>query len=100
MDVIDFVAESNVRTSRFLSDETVFKMIEEKNTKSATVEFVKADGSVRKANGLFRPSSHIVGSERGYAQGEAMRQRGQVPFYDLNKKAWISFYANRVLDIR
>lgn len=99
-DVIDFVDEINSKTSGYLSNETVSKLIDDKGTKIATVEFVKIDGSVRVANGLFKPSSHIIGSDRGYAQGEAMRKRGQVPFYDLKKKAWISFYADRVLDIR
>lgn len=83
----------------FLSLESVQHLIEEKNTKIATVKFIKNDGSLRVANGLFKPSSHIVGSERGYAQGEAMRKRGQVPFYDLKKKAWISFFSDRVVDI-
>lgn len=83
-----------------LSMETVQHLIEEKNTKIATVEFVKVDGSLRVANGLFKPSSHIVGSERGQMQSEAMRQRGQIPFYDLKKKKWISFYADKVIDIR
>ena len=89
MDVLDF-----------LSAETVSALIEDKGTKIATVEFLKLDGSVRKANGLFRPSSHIVGSERGYQQGEMMRQKGLVPFFDLQKKHWISFYVNRVVDIK
>lgn len=87
-------------TDNFLSLENVQYLIEEKNTKIATVEFIKNDGSLRVANGLFKPSSHIVGSDRGFAQGEAMRKRGQVPFYDLKKKAWISFFADRVVDIR
>jgi WYL_2, Sm-like SH3 beta-barrel fold len=84
----------------FLSDETVTKLIEDKGTKFASVTFIKADGSTRKATGLFRPSSHIVGSERGYQQGEMMRQKGLIPFFDLQKKHWISFYATRVVDIK
>jgi WYL_2, Sm-like SH3 beta-barrel fold len=84
----------------FLSDETVTKLIEDKGTKIATVDFIKVDGTPRKANGLFRPSSHIVGSERGYQQGEMMRQKGLIPFYDLQKKHWISFYATRVVVIK
>ncbi|CAB4124816.1 WYL domain containing protein [uncultured Caudovirales phage] len=83
-----------------LSEEVVFELIEGKGTKIATVDFIKVDGSPRKANGLFKPSSHIVGSDRGYQQGEMMRQKGLVPFYDLQKKHWISFYANRVVDIK
>lgn len=88
-----------MNTIATMNPKTVMKLIEEKGTKIATVEFLKADGSVRVANGLFKPSSHIVGSERGVMQGEAMQKRGQVPFYDLKKKAWISFFADRVLEI-
>lgn len=87
-------------TLDLLSDELVISLIEEKGTKIATVEFIKADGSIRVANGLFMPSSHIIGSERGYRQGQDMKERGLIPFFDLKKKAWISFYKNRVLDIR
>lgn len=88
-----------MNTIATMNPKTVMKLIEEKGTKIATVEFLKADGSIRVANGLFKPSSHIVGSERGIMQGEAMQKRGQVPFYDLKKKAWISFFADRVLEI-
>jgi len=75
-------------------------MIEGKGTKIATVSFIKADGSVRTINGLFKPSSKIVGSERGVAQGEAMKARGQIPVYELASKRWKSFYADRVVEIR
>lgn len=88
-----------MNTIATMNPKTVMKLIEEKGTKIATVEFLKADGSVRVSNGLFKPSSHIIGSERGVMQGEAMQKRGQVPFYDLKKKAWISFFADRVLEI-
>jgi len=89
-----------VDTLDLLSDQTVLSLIEAKGTKIATVEFIKADGSVRVANGLFKPSSHIIGSERGYRQGQDMKEKGLIPFYDLKKKAWISFYKHKVLDIR
>lgn len=89
-----------VDTLDLLSDQTVLSLIEAKGTKIATVEFIKADGSVRVANGLFKPSSHIIGSERGYRQGQDMKEKGLIPFFDLKKKAWISFYKNKVLDIR
>lgn len=79
---------------------TVRDIIKARGTRFATVNFIKKDGSERVANGLFRPSSHIVGSERGFRQSEQMKEQGRVPFYDLAKKAWISFYADKVLDIR
>jgi hypothetical protein len=83
-----------------LNPETVFKFVEDKGTKIATVTFIKVDGSERVCNGLFKPSSHIVGSERGYKQGQDMRAKGIVPVYDLHKKAWICFYANKVVDMK
>ena len=78
---------------------TVKDIIKGRGTRIATVTFIKADGSERVANGLFRPSSHIVGSERGYKQSENMKAIGLIPFYDLKKGAWISFYADRVVRI-
>lgn len=39
-----------VDTLDLLSDQTVLSLIEAKGTKIATVEFIKADGSVRVAN--------------------------------------------------
>lgn len=83
-----------------LNPETVFKFVEDKGTKIATVTFIKVDGSERVCNGLFKPSSHIVGSERGYKQGQDMRAKGIIPMYDLKKGAWICFYVTKVTDIR
>jgi hypothetical protein len=83
-----------------LTIQTVQELIEKKGTKIATVKFLKADGTVRKVNGLFKPSSKIVGSERGVAQGEAMKSRGQIPVYELSSKQWKSFYADKVLEIK
>ncbi|CAB4240615.1 WYL domain containing protein [uncultured Caudovirales phage] len=83
-----------------LNPETVFKFVEDKGSKIATVTFIKVDGSERIVNGLFKPSSHIVGSERGYKQGQDMRAKGIIPVYDLHKKAWICFYANKVVDMK
>jgi hypothetical protein len=83
-----------------MTPEQVKAMIEAKNTKIATVSFIKADGTIRVINGLFKPSSKIVGSERGAAQGEAMKARGQVPIYELQSNQWKSFYANKVIEIK
>ena len=83
-----------------MTPEQVKSAIKAKNTKIATVSFIKADGSIRVINGLFKPSSKIVGSERGAAQGEAMKARGQVPIYELQSNHWKSFYANKVLEIK
>jgi hypothetical protein len=83
-----------------LTIQTVQELIEKKGTKIATVKFIKADGTVRTVNGLFKPSSKIVGSERGVAQGEAMKSRGQVPVYELSSQQWKSFMLDRVLEIK
>ena len=83
-----------------MTTEQVKCMIQGKGTKIATVSFIKADGSIRVINGLFKPSSKIVGSERGVAQGEAMKARGQVPIYELQTNQWKSFFANKVLEIK
>jgi hypothetical protein len=84
----------------FLNPEDVYKFVEEKGTKIATVTFIKVDGSLRKVTGLFKPVSHIVGSERGYKQGQDMREKGIVPMYDLQKKAWVCFYINKVVEVK
>ena len=83
-----------------MAPEQVATLIESKGTKIATVSFIKTDGTIRVINGLFKPSSKIVGSERGQMQGEAMRARGQVPVYELTSKRWKSFYADKVLEIK
>lgn len=82
-----------------MTPEQVETVIKAKDTKIATVSFIKADGSIRVINGLFKPSSKIVGSERGAAQGEAMKARGQVPVWCLKERSWKSFYANRVISV-
>ena len=83
-----------------LTSEQVKCLIKGKDTKIATVTFLKTDGSVRVVNGLFKPSSKIVGSEKGLAQGEAMKARGQIPVWEIASKSWKSFYADRVVEIK
>jgi len=82
-----------------MTPEQVETVIKAKDTKIATVSFIKADGSIRVINGLFKPSSKIVGSERGAAQGEAMKARGQVPIYELKSAQWKSFMLNKVISV-
>lgn len=83
-----------------MTTEQVKCLIKGKGSKIATVSFIKADGSIRTINGLFKPTSHIVGSDRGMAQGEAMKARGQVPIWEIAQKKWKSFYADRVVEIK
>lgn len=82
-----------------MTPEQVKAAVEAKGTKFATVKFIKADGSERVVNGLFKPTSKIVGSDKGIAQGEAMKARGQIPIYEVASKSWKSFYAEKVLEI-
>jgi hypothetical protein len=82
-----------------MTNEEIKAIIEAKGTKFATVTFVKKDGSIRVVNGLFKPTSKIVGSDKGMAQGEAMKARGQIPIYEVSSKSWKSFYADRVVEI-
>lgn len=84
----------------FLSPVVIRDIVKARGTRIATVTFVKADGSLRTANGLFRPSSHIVGSERGVRQGEMFKKMGIVPFYDLKKESWISFREDKVVEVK
>lgn len=94
------LTKQELLTQKLLTQEQVKCLIAGKGTKIATVTFLKSDGTVRVVNGLFKPSSKIVGSDRGVAQGEAMKARGQVPVYEIASKQWKSFYADRVVEIK
>ena len=83
-----------------MTTEQVKLLIKAKGTKIATVSFVKADGSIRTVNGLFKPTSKMVGSERGMAQGAAMAARGQIAIWEIAQAKWKSFYADRVVEIK
>lgn len=87
-------------TIELLNPDYVKSEIADRGTRIATVTFLKTDGTERVANGLFRPSSHIVGSERGFKQSQHMKQIGLTPFYDLKKADWICFYLDRVVNIK
>ena len=82
-----------------MTREEIMQIIENKGTKFATVKFIKADGTERVVNGLFKPTSKIVGSDKGIAQGEAMKARGQIPIYEVSSGSWKSFYADKVVEI-
>ena len=82
-----------------MNKEIVLAAIAAKDTKISTVSFIKADGTLRVINGLFKTTSNMVGSELGVKQGLAMAARGQVPVYELVSKQWKSFYADKVVSI-
>ena len=86
--------------NKAMNKEQVLEAVRNKGSKIATVTFIKADGSERVINGLFKPTSKIVGSDKGIAQGEAMKARGQVPIWEISSKSWKSFMADRVTDIK
>ena len=83
-----------------LTTEQVKCLVKGKGSKIATVSFIKADGSIRTVNGLFKPTSKMVGSDRGVAQGEAMKARGQVPIWEIAQGKWKSFKVDKVLEIK
>lgn len=83
-----------------LTTDNVKAMVEAKGSKIATVRFIKKDGTERVVNGMFKPTSQMVGSEKGLAQGEAMRARGQVAIWEIASRQWKSFFADRVVEIK
>ncbi len=83
-----------------MNPDTVRAAIKARGTKFATVVFVKKDGSIRKINGLFRASSHMVGGNRGAAQSDALKANDLVAIYSLKDRGWRSFKVNQVTEIR
>jgi len=83
-----------------LTQEQVKCMVAGKGSKIATVRFLKKDGTERVVNGMFKPTSQMVGSEKGLAQGEAMRARGQVAIWEIASSQWKSFFADKVVEIK
>ena len=79
--------------------EQVKCLVKGKGSKIATVSFIKADGSIRTVNGMFKPTSKTEGSERGTAQGGAMAARGQIAIWEISQAKWKSFFADRVVEI-
>ncbi|UVD36641.1 hypothetical protein RCXUPER_223 [Rhodobacter phage RcXuper] len=64
-----------------------------------TVTFMKNNGELRTYNGQLRATSRLVGNDRGIAQGQAMKERGQV-WLALPNGESKSFYLDRVVNIR
>lgn len=89
-----------INNTNTMAKDQVEAIIKAKGSKFATVSFIKADGSIRVINGLFKPTSKMVGSERGMAQGEAMKARGQVAIWEVAQAKWKSFYAAKVVEIK
>ena len=85
--------------ARTLDPELVRMMLDAVGTQFVTVDFIKKNGEARTVNGLLRATSRLVGNERGKAQGEAMKQRGQV-WIGVAGGGSKSFFLDRVTGIR
>lgn len=85
--------------SRTLDPSLVESLLASCKNQFLTVTFYKTNGEVRTYNGQLRAISRLVGNERGKAQGEAMRARGQ-HWLALPSGESKSFYADRVIGLR
>ena len=89
-----------VRNATATLDPALVRMLlDAVGTQFVTVEFLKKDGTPRTYNGLLRATSRLVGSERGKAQGAAMKERGQV-WLAVAGGGSKSFFLDRVTAIR
>lgn len=80
----------------YLPIETVVHMVQQKldSGQFGTVEFVKNDGSIRKANVHFKPLSKMHGGEKTGGQ------LAYVSGYEVSTQKWISFDPSRVINIK
>ena len=78
---------------------TVRDIVKARGTRFATVKFIKKDGSERVVNGLFRPSSHIIGNAKGRVVSEAMKANGYIPIFSVSENSWKCFHEEAVVEI-
>ena len=78
---------------------TVRDIVNARGTRFATVKFIKKDGSERVVNGLFRPSSHIIGNAKGRVVSEAMKANGYIPIFSVSENSWKCFHEEAVVEI-
>lgn len=83
-----------------MKPDEVMQKIRTRGTKFATVTFKKKDGTVRKINGLFRPTSKLVGGDRGAAQSDVLKAHDLVAIYSLKDRGWRSFKVDSVIEVR
>lgn len=81
-----------------IPDHLVRAFLDIQKNKLLTVTFIKVDGTERTVNGQLKATSRLVGSDKGVAQGEAMKARGQVWIACPNGESK-SFYLDRVIRI-
>jgi hypothetical protein len=86
-----------------LSESAVLAFLAKAGTKAVTVVFSSVDGKkpaeVKSRNVMLRATSRLVGSDRGKAQGEAMKTRGQI-WGAKPSGGSVSFYGDRVHELR
>jgi len=78
---------------------TVRDIVKARGTRFATVKFIKKDGSERTVNGLFRPSSHIIGNAKGRMVSETMKANGYIPIFSVAENSWKCFHEDAVVEI-
>ena len=83
-----------------LDPTTVRQTLAQRGTRFVTVQVIKKDGTLRKINGLLRATSKMVGGDRGDRQHEMLRANDLVAIYSLRDRAWRSFNAHNVVEIR
>jgi hypothetical protein len=82
-----------------ISKTTVRDIVKARGTRFATVKFIKKDGSERTVNGLFRPSSHIIGNAKGRMVSETMKANGYIPIFSVAENSWKCFHEEAVVEI-
>lgn len=83
-----------------LSAETVRSVVEAKGTQFATVTFIKKDGTERVINGLFKPTSKIIGNDKGAEVSQTLQRNGLIPIYSVSEGKWKCFNENAVVEIK
>jgi len=78
---------------------TVKDAVQARGTRFATVTFIKKNGTQRTINGLFRPSSKIVGNAKGRVISQAQKANGYIPIYSVSDESWRCFHVDSVLEI-
>ena len=85
--------------NKYMNTTTVRDVVKARGTRFSTVTFTKKDGTTRTINGLFRPSSKVIGNDKGRNISKNMRNKGYVPIYSLSDKSWRYFHETVVFEI-
>jgi hypothetical protein len=83
-----------------LASDIVRAAVAAKGTQFATVTFIKKDGTERTINGLFKPTSKIVGNAKGAAVSQTLKNNGLIPIYSVAEESWKCFSENAVVEIK